>query len=113
MRFDKYTIKAQEAVVRAQELARERDHSEVTALHLLAALLEEEEGVVKPMLQKLGASSERIGSIVRTELDRLPRATGTQTNLARSLQQGAQHVPVTRHLGGQPDPAVMALADPG
>ena len=86
MRFDKYTIKAQEAVVRAQEIARERDHSEVAPLHLLAALLAEEEGVVRPLLQKIGANAERIGSIVQGELERLPRATGTQTGLSRDLQ---------------------------
>jgi len=45
VRFDKYTIKAQEAVMRAQELARSRDHSEILPLHLLVALLQEEEGV--------------------------------------------------------------------
>ena len=86
MRFDKFTIKAQEAVVRAQEVARQRDHSEVMPLHLLAALLREDEGVVRPLLQKLGANAERIASIVDSELERLPRATGTQTGLARSLQ---------------------------
>ena len=38
MRFDKFTIKAQEAVVRAQELAQQRNHAEILPLHLLAAL---------------------------------------------------------------------------
>src|SRR5207247_11398189 len=86
VRFDKYTIKAQEAVVRAQELARQRDHSEITPLHLLAALLAEDEGVVRSLVQKLGANSERISSIVDGELERLPRATGTQTGFARATQ---------------------------
>src|SRR5689334_19760101 len=86
VRFDKYTIKAQEAVVRAQELARQRDHSEVLPLHLLAALIAEDEGVVRPLLQKLGANVERISSIVSSELDRLPRAAGTQLGMARSTQ---------------------------
>src|SRR5438105_923258 len=55
-------------------------------LHLLAALLAEDEGVVRPLLQKLGANVERISSIVESELERVPRATGTQTGLARSTQ---------------------------
>src|SRR5437773_11790334 len=86
VRFDKYTIKAQEAVVRAQELARQRDHSEITPLHLLGALLAEDEGVVRPLLQKLGADGDDISSEVERELERLPRATGTQIGLSRSLQ---------------------------
>src|SRR5215217_1153631 len=86
MRFDKYTIKAQEAVMRAQELARSRDHSEILPLHLLSALLAEDEGVVRPLLQKIGADGGRIGTVVESELNRLPRATGTQTGIARSAQ---------------------------
>src|SRR3954471_10816076 len=86
MRFDKFTIKAQEAVARAQELAQQRDHAELLPLHLLAALLAESEGVVAPILQKVGANVQRIGQIVTTELERLPKATGTQTGLARSTQ---------------------------
>ena len=48
MRFDKYTIKAQEAVVRAQEMAQRMDHAEIQPLHLLASLLEETEGIGAP-----------------------------------------------------------------
>ena len=42
MRLDKFTVKAQEAVARSQELAQQRDHSEISPLHVLAALLAEE-----------------------------------------------------------------------
>src|SRR3954452_16930519 len=86
MRFDKLTIKAQEAVVRAQELAQQNNHAELLPLHLLAALLAETEGVVSPILQKVGANVQRIGQIVSTELERLPKATGTQLGMSRSLQ---------------------------
>src|SRR5712671_3987754 len=86
MRLDKFTVKAQEAVTRAQELAQQRDHSEISPLHLLAALLAEEEGVVKPVLQKLGADPARIAHIVGSELERLPKATGTQLGMARETQ---------------------------
>src|ERR1041384_5627148 len=84
MRFDKYTIKAQEAVVRAQELAQQRDHSELLPLHLLAALLTESEGVVHPLLQKLGADVARIQEAVDGQLERLPKATGTQFGMGRA-----------------------------
>ena len=83
MRFDKFTIKAQEAVVGAQELARQLDNPELLPLHLLAALLEETEGVVRPLLQKIAANVTRIQQIVRDELDRLPKATGTQLGMNR------------------------------
>ncbi|MCC7349701.1 MAG: ATP-dependent chaperone ClpB [Phycisphaerales bacterium] len=86
MRFDKLTVKAQEAVAGAQELAHRRNHSEIQPLHLLSALLAEGEGVVGPLLQKIGANVAQIGQIVEKELDRLPSATGTQTGMSRLLQ---------------------------
>src|SRR6266536_1702644 len=86
MRFDKFTIKAQEAVSRAQELAQQNNHAEMLPLHLLAALLSETEGVVAPILQKVGANVGKIQQIVTSELVRLPNATGTQLGMSRSLQ---------------------------
>src|SRR5688500_13815062 len=86
MRFDKFTIKAQEAVARAQETAQQRDHAEILPLHLLAALLAETEGVVQPLLQKIGANVQRIQQVVASELDRLPHATGTQLGMGRGTQ---------------------------
>ena len=84
MRFDKYTIKAQEAVARAQELAQQKNHAEILPLHVLASLLGEEDGVVQPLLQKIGANAGRIGQVVEGELERLPSATGTQIGMART-----------------------------
>jgi ATP-dependent Clp protease ATP-binding subunit ClpB len=86
MRFDKFTVKAQEAVVRAQELAQKHDNAEILPLHVLAALLAETDGVVAPLLEKVGAPLRRIREIVDSELNRLPKATGTQTGMARSSQ---------------------------
>ncbi|WP_428937213.1 ATP-dependent chaperone ClpB [Fontivita pretiosa] len=84
MRFDKYTLKAQDAVVRAQELAQRMDHPEILPLHLLAALLAETEGVVQPLLQKLGVNVAGIQQAVNARLERLPRATGTQLGMNRA-----------------------------
>jgi ATP-dependent Clp protease ATP-binding subunit ClpB len=84
MRFDKFTVKAQEAVVHAQELAQRRDNAELTPLHLLAALVNETDGVIRPLLQKMGVNAQRIRQIVETELDRLPQATGTQLGISRA-----------------------------
>src|SRR3954470_6041143 len=86
MRFDKFTIKAQEAVVRAQELAQQRDNAELLPLHLLGALLAEDDGVVRPLLQKVGADVGRISQLVSSELERLPKATGTQLGMSRTVQ---------------------------
>src|SRR5687767_7055979 len=84
MRFDEFTIKAQEAVVRAQETAQQKNHAEILPLHVLASLLGEADGVVQPLLQKIGANAGRIAQIVAAELERLPSATGTQLGMART-----------------------------
>ncbi|HXE56052.1 MAG TPA: ATP-dependent chaperone ClpB [Tepidisphaeraceae bacterium] len=86
MRFDKFTVKAQEAVARAQELAQQRNHAEILPVHLLASLLQETDGVVHPLLEKLGANVAGIQERLATELDRLPSATGTQLGMNRATQ---------------------------
>src|SRR4051794_6781589 len=86
MRFDKFTVKAQEAVAGAQELAQRHDNPELLPLHLLAALLAEQDGIVRPLIQKVGARVERIDQIVADELARLPKATGTQLGMSRAAQ---------------------------
>jgi ATP-dependent Clp protease ATP-binding subunit ClpB len=75
-RFDKLTIKAQEAVARAQELAAEAGNPQIEPLHLLAALLDESEGIVRPVLEKIGANVGQLDSVVESELKRLPRSSG-------------------------------------
>jgi ATP-dependent Clp protease ATP-binding subunit ClpB len=84
MRFDKFTVKGQEAVVRAQEMAQSADNAELTPLHLLAALLAEEEGVVRPLLQKMGVNIAQLQTLLAGELQRLPKATGTQLGMSRA-----------------------------
>jgi ATP-dependent Clp protease ATP-binding subunit ClpB len=84
MRFDKLTIKAQEAVTRAQELAQKSDHAEILPLHLLAGLASETDGVVQPLLQKLGVQLPRLQQILLAELARLPTATSTQLQMNRA-----------------------------
>src|SRR5579872_1839694 len=91
MRFDKFTVKAQEAVARAQQTAQEQNHAEIAPLHLLAALLSEDDGVFKPLMQKLGADPDRLRESVDAQLDRLPKATGTQTGPSRTLNDVFNH----------------------
>ncbi|HEY4310108.1 MAG TPA: ATP-dependent chaperone ClpB [Pirellulales bacterium] len=87
-RFDKLTIKAQEAVQRAQELAADRGNSQIEPLHLLAGLLAETEGVIRPVLDKIGANRGQLEKILEGELKQLPTASGgAQPQPASALTQ--------------------------
>jgi ATP-dependent Clp protease ATP-binding subunit ClpB len=88
MRFDKLTIKAQEAIQAAQSLAAEMHHSEINSLHLLAALLRDKDGIIRPILQKVGADGDRIGAITESELKRLPSVSaGANLGASRDLNE--------------------------
>ena len=76
MRFDKLTVKAREAVEAAQSLADQGSHQALEPEHLLLALVQQQEGVVGPLLAKLGARAEAIRRQVQAELDTLPRVRG-------------------------------------
>jgi ATP-dependent Clp protease ATP-binding subunit ClpB len=76
VRFDKFTIKAQEAVQRAQELAAERGNPQITTVHLLHALVAEREGIVQPLLDKIGTDRGHLQRIVDAELTHLPKVQG-------------------------------------
>ena len=58
-RFDKFTIKAQESVQRAVDLAADRGNPQTTPVHLLSALVAEQEGIVRPLLEKIGVERGR------------------------------------------------------
>jgi len=76
MTFDKLTIKAQEALARAAELARSGNHADVTSVHMLVALLEQQDGVVRPLLQRVGANPEAVAAEVSETLNSMPQAYG-------------------------------------
>ena len=75
-RFDKFTIKAQEAVQAAVELAANRGNPQVTPVHLIQALLAEREGIVRPLLEKIGTDRGHLERIVEAELSHLPKVSG-------------------------------------
>ncbi len=83
MRPDRFTTKAQEALSAAQALAVERQHSEVSPLHLLAALLEEPSATAASMLSRAGARPEQVVSVVASELGRLPTVSGASPQPGR------------------------------
>src|SRR5436309_6237558 len=76
MHADRFTIKSQEAIQAAQRLAEGRGNPQLTPEHLLTVLLEEDAGVVVPVLQKLGADVAGLRAQVNTALDALPTVTG-------------------------------------
>ena len=84
MRFDQLTIKAQEAVQEAQRDARARGNAELTSEHLLLALLKQDDGVVVPVLQKLGVNAEALSSEVAASLARRPSVSGASADAAVS-----------------------------
>ena len=89
IRWDKLTVKAQEAVQRANELASEHGNPELQPVHLLAALLEDREGIVPPVLEKVGIGPQALLNQVYTEIERLPKVSGgaTQATMSPALNQ--------------------------
>lgn len=76
MRFDKFTIKAQEAVQESQSIAEKYDHQQVEPEHLLMALILPQEGVVTPLLQKLGVDPAMVLQQVEHALKKIPQVHG-------------------------------------
>src|SRR5688572_20520759 len=85
MRLDQFTVKAQEALSAAETSAEKNDHPEVTTEHLMAALLEQEGGVVPSMIGKLGVPAEGIAREIARALDALPQAQGASTHISPRL----------------------------
>jgi ATP-dependent Clp protease ATP-binding subunit ClpB len=78
MRFDKLTVKSQEALARAQSLAREGQHQSIEPMHILFALLEQEDGVAAAVLQKLGVSPAALSRDLTAALGKLPKVYGQE-----------------------------------
>jgi len=78
IRFDKFTEKAQEALLSAQELVKSGPHAQMDTEHLLLALLEQEGGVVPEVLSRAGVNLAALRGRLTAELDRLPKVRGMQ-----------------------------------
>jgi ATP-dependent Clp protease ATP-binding subunit ClpB len=89
IRWEKFTVKAQEAVQQANSLASEHGNPELMPVHLLAALLEDKEGIVPPVLEKIGIGPQSVLQDAYRELERLPKISGgaTQAAPSQSLNQ--------------------------
>ena len=86
IRWDKFTVKAQEAVQRGNELAAEHGNPELQPLHLLAALLEDKEGIVPPVLEKIGIGPQSVLSEIYREMEKLPKVSGQSSQPALSSE---------------------------
>src|SRR5438445_12862374 len=94
---NRWTLKTQEAFQAASDLARARNHPELTPYHLLAALLGQQEGVVLPVLERAGVAPLTIRNRVEAELAKLPKAYGGAEPPPRPAPP---HLPEAAH----PDP---------
>jgi ATP-dependent Clp protease ATP-binding subunit ClpB len=89
IRWDRLTVKAQEAMQRASELASENGNPEVVPLHLLAALLEDKEGIVLPLLARAGAQATALQPQLQREISGLPKLSNAsaQPHLADATSE--------------------------
>ncbi len=76
MKFDKFTLKAQEALATAQQIAMAKSHTILSSLHLLSAILSDDEGIAGQILKKIGANAGRIKDMTESELGRLAQGAG-------------------------------------
>jgi len=84
MKLDKYTHKAQEALQAAHSLAQERSHQEMAPEHLLTALLDQEDGLTKPVLERIGADVVALRERLDRDLDRVPSLSGGAEGISLS-----------------------------
>ena len=90
IRWDKFTLKSQEAIQKASSLANENGQPEVLPLHLLMALVEDKEGIIIPLLQKIGVPTEQLFASARQAIAGLPKVSGaaaSEPGLSSSMQK--------------------------
>ncbi|HZP03815.1 MAG TPA: ATP-dependent chaperone ClpB [Terracidiphilus sp.] len=92
IRWDKFTVKSQQAVQQAQAHATELGNAEMQPVHLLLALIEDREGVIPAVLEKIGVPTERLEHDLHQIEDRLPRVAGSasQPGLSQTLNKALE-----------------------
>jgi ATP-dependent Clp protease ATP-binding subunit ClpB len=86
MNLNKYTQKAQDAVLEAQRVAEEQNHAQIEGLHLLASLLNQQDGVVPQIVNRVNANLAQLKEQVVGQLDKQPRAVGSTTRVVVSME---------------------------
>src|SRR5580693_1122828 len=89
IRWDKFTVKSQEAIQSAGTLATEHGNPELLPLHLLAALLEDKDGIIVPVLQKVGVATDQLIAKTTETLGKLPKVSGSgaQPGMSNAMQK--------------------------
>jgi ATP-dependent Clp protease ATP-binding subunit ClpB len=89
IRWEKLTVKAQEAIQRSSELAAQNGNPELVPVHILAALLDDREGIVPPVLEKVGAAPQAVLADANRALETLPKVSGggAQPGLSPAAQR--------------------------
>jgi len=77
MNLEKFTQKAQEAIVHSQQIARNNNHQYIEPIHLLLALIQQEEGVVPAIVTKISGSTSALRGELQNALEKMPRVTGS------------------------------------
>lgn len=88
-RFEKLTVKAQEAVAGAQSRAAELGNPDLDTLHVLSTLLAESDGIVVPLLKKMGVAVDQLRSMTEKEIQRLPKVSGGREPQVNPTLRGA------------------------
>src|SRR5436305_6303815 len=81
MRVDRFTQKMQEALQAAQDLASQSNQQEITNEHFLLSLLDQSDGITRPLLEKIGVPPNQLRERLLAELNRKPRITGGNADL--------------------------------
>ena len=84
MNFEQFTLKAQQSVQRAQQIAMTMGHGSIDGLHLLKGILEEDDRILPFILKKFNTTLEAVNNSVQLELQKLPKVTGGEINLSRN-----------------------------
>jgi ATP-dependent Clp protease ATP-binding subunit ClpB len=92
IRWDKFTLKSQEAIQKSSSLANENGQPEVMPIHLLMALVEDKEGIILPLLQKVGIPTEQLLASARQAIAGLPKVSGatSEPGLSSNMQKVLQ-----------------------
>src|ERR1700744_3770525 len=116
IKWDKLTVKSQEAIQGAASHAAENGNPEVLPLHLMAALLEDKDGVVTPVLEKVGVGVQQLLAAVNAGIAKLPKVQGASQQpgmgaaLTKVLDQAFKEAENFKDDYGSTEPLLLALA---
>src|SRR5450756_2438631 len=117
-RFDRFTIKAQEAFQDAQNIATDRNQQQLDVEHLLLALINQKEGLTTQLFLKLGANAAGISARLEAEIDKLPRVEGAgagqvyiSTRLNNVIEAGFSEMKTLRDEYLSSEHLLLAIAD--